>query len=125
MHMATPVEDRPPVTEVVHTADLPAGPQRDSMIPATLWVEAPPELLALGIDLGHDLAAYIRRIGRFLLWRSGPAVGADSRYLALAADDLTEQYTYRLFPDGSGEGEGPDGMPQIRFRTWKESLRDG
>jgi hypothetical protein len=123
--MATPVEERPPVTEPIHTADLPAGPQRDRMIPATVWVEAPPELLDLGADLGHDLAAYIRRIGRFLLWRSGPAVGGDSRYLALAADDVTEQYTYRLFPDGSGEGRGPDGAPQTRFRTWKESLRDG
>ncbi|MGZ8763121.1 MAG: hypothetical protein ACXW2C_01870 [Acidimicrobiia bacterium] len=123
--MATPVEERPPVAEAVHTVDLPAGPQRDRMIPATRWVEAPPEALALGADLGHDLVAYIRRIGRFLLWRSGPAVGADSRYLALAADDLTEQYTYRLFPDGTGEGTGPDGVPQTRFRTWKESLRDG
>lgn len=125
MHMATPVEERPPISEVVHTGDLPAGPQREAMIPATLWAEAPPELRTLGADLGHDLTAYIRRIGRFLLWRSGPAAGADSRYLALAADDLAEQYTYRLFPDGSGEGTGPDGVRQTRFRTWKESLRDG
>jgi hypothetical protein len=124
-HMATPVEERPPVSEAIHTADLPAGPQRDSMIPATRWVEAPPEVLTLGADLGHELVAYIRRIGRFLLWRSGPAVGADSRYLALAADDLTERYAFRLFPDGTGEGSGPDGVAQTRFRTWKESLRDG
>jgi len=122
--MATPVEERPQVTEAVHTVDLPAGPQRDSMIPATRWVEAPPELLALGADIGHELVAYIRRIGRFLLWRSGPAVAADSRYLALASDDLTEQYSFRLFPDGTGAGSGPDGVPQTRFRTWKESLRD-
>ncbi len=123
--MATPVEERPAVTEDFRTADLPAGPQRDRMIPATRWIEAPPELLTLGADLGHDLVAYIRRIGRFLLWRSGPAVASDSRYLALAADDLAERYTFRLFPDGSGEGSGPDGVPQTRFRTWKESLRDG
>jgi hypothetical protein len=123
--MATPVEERPQVTEPVHTVDLPAGPQRDSMIPATMWVEAPPELLALGSDLGHDLVAYIRRIGRFLLWRAGPAVDSDSRYLALAATDLSEQYSFRLFPDGTGEGSGPDRVPQTRFRTWKEALRDG
>ncbi len=123
--MATPVEERTPVTEAVHTVDLPAGPQRDRMIPATVWMEAPPEVLELGADLGHDLVAYIRRIGRFLLWRSGPAVGGDSRYLALDADDLSEQYAYRLFPDGTGEGSGPDGVAETRFRTWKESLRDG
>jgi hypothetical protein len=123
--MATPVEERPAITDDVHTADLPAGPQRDRMIPATRWLEAPPELLTLGADLGHDLTAYIRRIGRFLLWRSGPAAGGDARYLALDADDLTERYTYRLFPDASGEGVGPDGEVKTRFRTWKESLRDG
>jgi hypothetical protein len=123
--VATPVEERPAVTEDVHTVDLPSGPQRDRMIPATRWIEAPPDLLTLGADLGHDLVAYIRRIGRFLLWRAGPAAGADARYLALAADDLAERYTFRLFPDGSGEGTGPDGISRDRFRTWKEALRDG
>ena len=44
-----PVDDTP-----VHTADLPATPIRDRNIPATAWVEAPAELLALGADLpGH------------------------------------------------------------------------
>lgn len=118
-------EDRPPVDVDHHTADLPATPTRDYLIPATRWVEAPESLLHLGDDLGVDLVAYKRRIKRFLLWRAGPARGADARYLAIAADDLTEQYTFRLFPDGTGRGVGPDGVEQTRFRTWKEALRDG
>ena len=70
------------------------------------------------------LVAYKRRIGRFLLWRAGPAAGADARYIAIAADDLDRRYTFRLFPDGTGAGIGPDGVRHTRFRTWKESLRD-
>ena len=68
--------------------------------------------------------AYKRRIGRYLLWRAGPAVHADARYMALASDDLDERYTFRLFADGSGNGVGADGVSHTRFRTWKESLRD-
>lgn len=116
--------DRPLVTIDHHTEDLPATPQRDRTIPADRWVEAPPELLALGADIGEPVAAYKRRIGRWLLWRAGPAAKGDARYLALAADDLARQYTFRLFPDGSGEGNGPDGVRHTRFRAWKESLRD-
>jgi hypothetical protein len=118
-------EDRPPVEVDYHTVDLPATPTREYLIPATRWVEAPQALLDLGRDFGVDLVAYKRRINRFLLWRAGPARGADARYMALAADDPTEQYTFRLFPDGTGAGTGPDGVPQTRFRTWKEALRDG
>ena len=44
--------------------------------------------------------------------------------IALSADDLAHTWTFRLFPDGSGEGEGPDGVVHHRFRTWKEALRD-
>jgi hypothetical protein len=117
-------EDRPPVAHDVHTADLPELPQRDFLIPATRWVEAPAELRSLGDDLGIELVAYKRRIGRFLLWRAGPARRADARYMALAADDLAERYTFRLFADGRGEGLGPDGARHERFRTWKEALRD-
>jgi hypothetical protein len=112
------------VQEDVHTEDLPATPQRDFLIPATRWPEAPPELRALGADFGVDLVAYKRRIGRYLLWRAGPAVRADACYMALAADDLDERYTYRLFPDGEGRGVGADGLTHTRFLTWKESLRD-
>jgi len=34
------------------------------------------------------------------------------------------QFVFRLFPDGTGEGVGPDGERHLRFRTWKEALRD-
>jgi hypothetical protein len=120
----TPAEERPPITHDVHTVDLPELPQRDHLIPAERWVEAPPELRQLGADLGIALVAYKRRIGDYLLWRAGPANKADARYMALAAEDLAERYTFRLFPDGSGEGTGPDGVRHTRFRTWKEALRD-
>ena len=67
---------------------------------------------------------YKRRIGRWLLWRAGPATGADARYMAIASDDLAERFTFRLFPDGNGDGLGPSGRSHTRFRTWKEDLRD-
>lgn len=117
-------EDRPLVETDHHTDDLPPTPQRDRTIPAERWVEAPPELLDLGRDIGEPVVAYKRRIGRWLLWRAGPAVKADARYMALAADDLRQQYTFRLLPDGTGEGLGPDGVTYTRFRSWKEALRD-
>lgn len=104
--------------------DLPPTPQRDRNIPARAWIEAPDALVHLGDDIGGVEAQYKRRIGRWLLWRSGPATGADARYLAVDADDLSRSFTFRLFPDGSGSGDGPDGETYERFRTWKESLRD-
>jgi hypothetical protein len=121
--MAVP-EDRPLVETDHHTEDLPPTPQRDRTIPADRWVEAPPELLALGADIGEPVVAYKRRIGGWLLWRAGPAVKADARYMALAAGDPARQFTFRLFPDGTGEGTGPDGVAYTRFRSWKEALRD-
>ncbi|HXY93289.1 MAG TPA: hypothetical protein VEP49_12480 [Acidimicrobiia bacterium] len=108
----------------IHTGDLPATPQRDRRIPATAWIEAPPTLLTLGEDIGEPDAYYLRRIGRWLLWRAGPPSHGDARYLALAADDLATTWTFRLFRDGTGEGQGPDGAVHRRFRTWKEALRD-
>jgi hypothetical protein len=120
----TPAEARTPTERDWHTDDLPEKPQRDFLIPATRWVEAPDALRALGDDLGIDLVVYKRRIGRYLLWRVGPASRADARYMAIAADDLGEQWTYRLHPDGSGSGRGPDGAEHTRLRTWKEALRD-
>jgi hypothetical protein len=114
-----PVDDTP-----VHTDDLPATPQRDRRIPSTAWVEAPRTLLGLGEDIGVRDAYYLRRIGRWLLWRAGPPSHGDARYLALAADDVATTWSFRLFPDGTGEGEGPDGVVHRRFRTWKEALRD-
>ena len=54
----------------------------------------------------------------------GPRVARDARYMAIAADDLGVTYTFRLHPDGAGEGVGPSGASHTRFRTWKEDLRD-
>jgi hypothetical protein len=122
--VALPYDQRPADHTPVHTADLPDTPVRDRNIPATAWVEAPASLLTLGDDLGLPPAEYKRRIGPWLLWRSGPASGADARYLAVDSRDLTRAYRFRLFPDGTGEGEGPSGTAHSRFRTWKEDLRD-
>lgn len=122
--MVLPAEQRPPSERDWHTDELPPTPQRDFLIPAERWVEAPTELRELGADLGIDLVAYKRRIGRFLLWRAGPASRAEARYMAIDADDLTRQFVFRLYPDGTGEGTGPDSTTHTRFRTWKESLRD-
>jgi hypothetical protein len=122
--MALPADERPPDHTPIHTSALPATPVRDRNIPATAWVEAPTELLHLGDDLGGQVATYKRRIGRWLLWRSGPATRADARYLAVDSGDLSRQHAFRLFADGSGEGIGPDGVMVDRFRTWKEALRD-
>ena len=115
-------DDRPVDDTPVSTADLPATPTRDRNIPATAWVEAPDELRRLGEDLGHDLVAYKRRIGPWLLWRAGPANKGDARYMAVRADDLSVRHTFRLFADGSGEGTGPSGEGHTRFRTWKQDL---
>ena len=120
----TPAEERPPTDRDWTTGELPATPQRDFLIPAERWIEAPDELRRLGTDLGIDLVAYKRRINRYLLWRAGPAVKADARYMAVASDNLGERWTFRLRPDGTGEGVGPDGVVHQKFREWKESLRD-
>ncbi|QXC61242.1 hypothetical protein KSP35_23530 [Aquihabitans sp. G128] len=123
---ARPVDHRP-----VHTAELPDTPQRTRTIPATAWVEAPAELLALGERFGGpgdavagDTASFLRRIGPWLLWRAGPARGADASYWTARAADLSEAFTFLLFPDGSGDGVGPSGERHTRFRAWKEDLRD-
>ena len=116
--MPTPAEARPPTDRDWHTDELPATPQRDFLIPVQRWVEAPDVVRHLGDDLGIELVAYKRRIGRWLLWRAGPARGADARYAAVDADDLTRTCTFRLFPDGNGD----DGEGRTRFRAWKEHL---
>jgi hypothetical protein len=123
---ALPADERPLDHTPVHTADLPPTPVRDRNIPATAWAEAPPSLLALGADLpGRPVATYMRRIGPWLLWRAGPASRADARYWAARGERLDEAaFTFRLFPDGAGEGVGPSGTAHTRFRTWKEDLRD-
>ena len=115
---ALPADDRPLDHTAVSTADLPPTPLRDRAIPATAWREAPASLLAL-----EPVARYLRRIGPWLLWRSGPARG-DATVWAARADDLERSYTLRIEPDGTASGHGPTGTHHTRFRTWKEDLRD-
>ena len=119
-----PAEQRPLDHTPIHTAALPSTPTRDRSIPATAWVEAPATLLASGDDLeGAPVPRFTRRIGRWLLWRAGPAK-ADARYTAIDAEDLARSFTFRLHPDGSADGTGPSGAHHTRFRGWKEDLRD-
>ena len=116
-------DQRPADDTPISTAELPATPTRDRNIVAGAWIEAPAELRHLGDDLdGRPEATFKRRIGAWVLWRAGPATGADAWYWAAEADDLTHQTTFRLFPDGSGEGVGPSGAQHTRFRAWKEDL---
>jgi len=123
--VALKYDERPADDTPVHTDDLPATPVRDRNIPATAWIEAPDVLLRLGDDLpDRPVADYKRRIGPWLLWRAGPATGADARYLAVRSDALDVHHTFRLHPDGNGDGAGPSGDRHTRFRTWKEDLRD-
>ncbi len=121
---ALPSHLRPLDQTPVHTEDLPATPLRDRNIVAHAWIEAPPELLAAGDDIGAPDITYKRRIGRWLLWRAGPARKANARYVAIDAHDLSRVLDFRLFADGSGEGVGPTGTAHTRFRAWKEDLRD-
>ena len=122
---ALPYDQRPADHTPIHTVDLPATPTRDRNIVATAWIEAPAELLNLGDDLpGRPGGEYKRRIGTWLLWRAGPAVGGDARYWAADENDLTVQHTFRLFPDGNGDGSAVSGVRHTRFRAWKEDLRD-
>jgi hypothetical protein len=121
---ALPADERPIDPTPVHTDDLPPTPIRDRNIPAEAWVEAPPRLRRLGDDIGQPVVTYKRRLGRWLLWRAGPASRADARYLAIDADHLERHFEFRLFPDGTGEGEGPSGAIHDRFRAWKQDLHD-
>lgn len=121
--MALRYDERPDDDTPVTTADLPPTPTRDRNITAAAWTAAPPSLLGLGADLpGQPVAHYKRRIGDWLLWRAGPAAGGDARYWAARPAALDDPMTFRLFPDGGGDGFGPDGSHHVRFRTWKESL---
>jgi hypothetical protein len=123
MPAALPADERPIDPTPVHTADLPPTPIRDRNIPAEAWIEAPSVLLSAGDDIGRPTITYKRRIGRWLLWRAGPATHADARYVALASDDLDRHHTFRLYPDGTGEGRGPS-RHHTRFREWKEDLKE-
>ena len=121
--LVTTAEERPIDPTPVHTADLPPTPTRDRNIPATAWVEAPASLLDLGTDLDLPVGLYKRRIGRWLLWRAGPA--AAPRPLPGQSTPTTSNGLHlHPDPDGTGQGIGPSGADHDRFRTWKEDLRD-
>lgn len=123
---ALPADERPVDRTPVDTADLPDTPVRDRNIPATAWRQAPATLLTLGDDLpGSPEAMYKRRIGGWYLWRAGPASRGHARYLALEVNDLAVSHSFRLFPDGGGEGVGPSGTTHNRFREWKKDLLAG
>ena len=119
-----PADQRPFDYTPIHTADLPATPVRDRNIAASAWVEAPQALLEAGGDIGQTNIAYKRRLGRWLLWRAGPARGERARYVAVDSNDLDNVYTLDLDADGAADGLGPSGTRHTRFRTWKEDLRD-
>ena len=114
--------DRPRLT----TADLPATPQRDFLIPAERWIEAPDELRVLGADIGIESPAASCCINRYLLWRAGPVVKANARYMAIAQRRSRRAFDVPAsIPSGAGEGAaGPDGRVHASFRRWKEALRD-
>jgi hypothetical protein len=120
---ALPADQRPVDPTPVHTVDLPPTPVRDRTIPASAWEEAPAPVRRLGEDIDAPVVAYKRRIGRWLLWRAGPARGARARYVAVDAEDLDRRFTFDLQPDGTGRGGGPSGAEHARFRAWKEDLQ--
>ena len=99
----------------LNTADLPATPVRDRVLTAAEWVERPASVPAEAIDR--------RRIGRWLLWRTGPSRGGVTTYVALDPDDLSRSFTFHMEGEHA-EGVGPGGTRHTRFRTWKEDLRD-
>lgn len=123
---ALPADQRPFDETPVDTDDLPPTPVRDRNIAASAWRQAPQRLLELGADIAvaSQRTAYKRRLGTWLLWRAGPAKGADARYLAIDSTDLSRMFEMRMFPDGSASGAGPSGEVHERFRAWKEDLRD-
>lgn len=117
-----PRGERPLDLTPVETDQLPATPPVDRNIPAEAWTDAPPELLALGDDIGAATVLYLRRIGPWLVWRAGPATGGPARWLALHWDDLDRRCAFALDADGNGNGTGPTGDHHERFRSWKEDL---
>jgi len=98
--------------------------ERDSSVRAAVLMSGKPDVWIAGADIDERDVFFKRRIGRWLLWRAGPATKGNARYVAVASDDLAASYAFRLFADGRGEGAGPSGVLHERFRAWKEDLRD-
>ena len=121
---ALPADERPFDYTPIHTWELPETPLRDKNIAAQASIEAPKSLLTSGDDLGSVKIAYKRKIGNWLLWRAGPARRSDARYVAVSLDKSQEICTFRIFPDGTGNGTGGDGNHYTNFRSWKISLKN-
>ena len=121
---ALPADERPIDYSPVHSWELPDTPLRDKNIAAQAWIEAPEKLLSSGDDLGSVKIAYKRRIGNWLLLRAGPARRSHARYIAVSLSEEQRICTFRLFPDGSGNGIGADGASHENFRSWKISLKN-
>jgi hypothetical protein len=120
----SPRSQRPLDLTAVETQDLPFSPPADRNIPAEAWTDAPPELLALGEEIGETQVLYLRQLGPFLIWRAGPGTTRSATcWMALDVGDLDRRFTFRQEEGGSGRGEGPSGRVHERFRTWKEDLR--
>ena len=49
---------------------------------------------------------------------------ASENWRAVSLDDEQAICTFRLFPDGTGNGRGGDGKKHENFRTWKISLKN-
>ena len=119
---ALPADERPIDPTPVHTADLPPTPIRDRNIPATAWIEAPDELLHLGDDIDQPLVTYKRRIGRWLLWRAGPASRSRRPLPGPRRRRPGPPVLVPAVRRRPGEGVGPSGTRHTRFRAWKEDL---
>ena len=99
------------LTRALAYLSLKEGPLEALRLPTPK--EPPPEEIAL---LRARFSELLARLKELLEAR-------EALYAALA-HDLDVQCTFRLFPDGTGDGRGPTGTRHDRFRTWKEDLRD-
>ena len=115
-----PAEDRPLDATPFTTAALPDTPHARPTDPGDRWRQAPPELLALD----PRRRRYLRRIGPWLLWRSGPATHDHATYW-VARGGRPRRAAHPAPAAGRiGRRSGPSGARPSRFRTWKEDLRD-
>ena len=124
--MALKYDERPADDTPIHTADLPAdagarpqhpgdgvdrGARRRSSTSATTCPAARWPTTSAGS-------------GRGCCGGPGPPPAPMPATSRCGPTTSTVHHTFRLFPDGDGDGTGPSGERHTRFRTWKEDLRD-
>ena len=126
--LVSPVAGRPPLRPApggphADPHRRPAGDaDRDRNIVASAWIEAPAELLALGADLpGRRRPSTSGASGRGCCGAPGRPPAATPATGRRDADDLAVQHTFRLFPDGNGDGVGaerraPHPLPGVEGR---------